>query len=243
MGISGADLLIACVGAGLRAYTKFAKVEYANGAEVPAEHFLREVESLVLENIIAQLAKITGGGKGRYSLTGIDAATRFYIFWRFTYRNLELDAGEAIIFSYGAHVELDGANGLSAGSRALVEKKKSKYKLRDFTERGEDDKLGIPREDGQSVPLIDTLHRMLWLMDNRPAELPRFLQETKANKEQLRLVAQMLAGTGLKGGEMSNVSPGAELSSLSRLIANWKSIVDEVPLTEGQKQLDFWEKK
>jgi len=243
MGISGADLLIACVGAGLRAYTKFAKVEYANGAEVPAEHFLREVESLVLENIIAQLAKITGGGKGRYSLTGIDAATRFYIFWRFTYRNLELDAGEAIIFSYGAHVELDGANGLSAGNRALVEKKKSKYKLRDYTERGEDDKLGIPREDGQPVPLIDTLHRMLWLMDNRPAELPRFLQDTKANKEQIRLIAQMLAGTGLKGGEMSNVSPSAELSSLSRLITNWKSIVDEVPLTEGQKQLDFWEKK
>jgi putative DNA methylase len=243
MGISGADLLIACVGAGLRAYTKFAKVEYANGAEVPAEHFLREVESLVLDNIIAQLAKISGGGKGRYSLAGIDAATRFYIFWRFTYRNLELDAGEAIIFSYGAHVELDGANGLSAGNHALVEKKKSKYKLRDYIERGEDDKLGIPREDGKPVPLIDKLHRMLWLMDNRPIELPRFLQDTKANKEQLRLVAQMLAGTGLKGGEMSNVSPGAELSSLSRLIANWKSIIDEVPLTEGQKQLDFWEKK
>jgi len=243
MGISGADLLISCVGAGLRAYTKFGKVEYANGAEVSAEHFLREVESLVLENIIGQLAKITGGGKGRYSLIGIDAATRFYIFWRFTYRNLDLDAGEAIIFSYGAHVELDGADGLSIGSRALVEKKKGKYKLRDFTERGEEEKLGIPDENGQPAPLIDMLHRMLWLMENHPADLPQFLQDTNANKEQLRLVAQMLAGTGLKGSEMSNVSPNAELSALSRLIANWKSVVDEAPLTPGQKQLDFWERK
>lgn len=243
MGIGGGDLLISCVGAGMRAYTKFAKVEYANGAEVPAEHFLKEVESLVLENIIGQLAKITGGGKGRYSLSGIDAATRFYIFWRFTYRNLEMDAGEAIIFSYGAHVELDGADGLSAGACALVEKKKGKYKLRDFTERGNEENLGVPDEDGQSAPLIDMLHRMLWLMENHPADLPQFLQDTKANKEQLRLVAQMLAGTGLKGSEMSSVSPSAELSALSRLIANWKSVVDEAPLTAGQKQLDFWEKR
>ncbi|MBI4028199.1 MAG: DUF1156 domain-containing protein, partial [Verrucomicrobia bacterium] len=40
MGISGADLVIACVGAGLRAFTRFARVEYANGEEVPAERFL-----------------------------------------------------------------------------------------------------------------------------------------------------------------------------------------------------------
>jgi putative DNA methylase len=31
MGIGGADLVISCVGAGLRAFTKFAEVEYANG--------------------------------------------------------------------------------------------------------------------------------------------------------------------------------------------------------------------
>jgi putative DNA methylase len=33
-GISGADLVIACVGSGLRAFTRFARVEYANGEEV-----------------------------------------------------------------------------------------------------------------------------------------------------------------------------------------------------------------
>ena len=43
-GIGGADLLMAAVGAGLRAYTRFARVEYANGDPVPAERYLREVE-------------------------------------------------------------------------------------------------------------------------------------------------------------------------------------------------------
>ena len=42
-GIGGADLLMAAVGAGLRAYTRFAKVEYANGETMPAERYLREV--------------------------------------------------------------------------------------------------------------------------------------------------------------------------------------------------------
>ena len=43
-GVTGADLVIACVGAGLRAFTKYANVEYANGQPVPADTFLAEVE-------------------------------------------------------------------------------------------------------------------------------------------------------------------------------------------------------
>ena len=39
MGVSGADLVIASIGAGLRAFTRFARVEYANGDEVPAKDF------------------------------------------------------------------------------------------------------------------------------------------------------------------------------------------------------------
>ena len=69
---------------------------------------------------------------GQASLAGVDPATRFYTLWRYTYRAADLDAGEAIIFANGTHVELDGPNGLSSGARALVEKKKGKYRLRDL---------------------------------------------------------------------------------------------------------------
>ena len=69
MGVSGADLVIACVGAGLRAFTSFARVEYANGEEVPAERFLTEVETVVLETILKRLSKEVGSGDG-YSLAG-----------------------------------------------------------------------------------------------------------------------------------------------------------------------------
>jgi putative DNA methylase len=141
MGISVADLVIASVGAGLRAFTRFAKVEYANGEEVPAERFLTEVETVVLETILARLSKEVGGNGGKYSLAGLDAETRFYVLWRYTYKATELDAGEAIIFSNGTHVELDGAQGLSSGTRALVAKNKNKYRLRDFAERADATKL------------------------------------------------------------------------------------------------------
>ena len=63
----------------------------------------------------------------------------------------------------------------------------------------------------------------------------------------MRLVAQALAGPALKGGELSDVSPSAELSALAKLTANWRSLVDEAAMTPaerderraGQKPLDF----
>jgi putative DNA methylase len=171
------------------------------------------------------------------SLAGIDPSTRFYILWRYTYRWTELDAGEAIVFANGTHVELEGAGSLTYGGRALVEKKKSKYRLRDFADRGEDEKLGIPDDSqaGKPVPLIDVLHRALWLMENRPRLLPDFLRESGVNREQMRLVAQALAGPALKGGDLGDVSPTGELAALAKMTANWRSVVEDAALTEAEK--------
>jgi len=237
MGISGADLVISSVGAGLRAFTRHASVEYANGEEVPAERFLTEVETVVLESILNRLSKEVGGnGNKQTSLAGVDSATRFYLLWRYTYRWAELDAGEAIVFANGTHVELEGQGSLSQGTRALVEKKKAKYRLRDFLERGDDDKLGLPGDNGTPAPLVDALHRTLWLMEKRPRELPEFLKESSVNREQMRLVAQALAGPALKGGELGDVSPTAELAALSKLTANWRSVIEDADVTATQRE-------
>jgi putative DNA methylase len=174
------------------------------------------------------------GGKGT-SLAGVDPATRFYTLWRYTYRSAELDAGEAIVFANGTHVELDGMNGLSSGSRALVEKKKGKYRLRDFAERGDDDKLGMPKENEQPAPLIDALQRTLWLMEHRPRQLAEFLREAEPNREQMRLVAQALAGPALKGSELGDVSTTGELAALSKLTANWRSVIEDNVFTPSEQ--------
>jgi putative DNA methylase len=226
MGITGADLIIAAVGAGLRAFTRYARVEYANGEEVPAEKFLGEVESVVLETL---LEKIFGVASSR--VAAVDGPSRFYVLWRYAYRTAELDAGEAIVFTYGQPVELDGADGLANGTLALVEKKKGKYRLRDCIERGSLEKLGLPDDEGKPAPLVDSLHRLLWLMENEPRKLPAFLDEAHPDRERLRLVAQALAGAGLSGGSENqtgvvNTTPG-EQAALGKLLANWRALVPE----------------
>lgn len=231
MGISGPDLLIAAVGAGLRAFTRYAKVEYANGDQVPAEKFLTEVETVVLDAVLQRLSSAVGTSDGRYSLAGVDSASRFYILWRYTYRSEELDAGEAIIFANGTHVELDGLHGVSSGSQALLARKASKnkikYRLLDYSERGDDSKLGTNAENGEPAPIIDTLHRLLWLMERHPSGIVEFLNKTRPNLEQVRLVAQALGGPGLKGSELAEVTGGTELAALAKLTANWRSVIED----------------
>ncbi|HNS22843.1 MAG TPA: DUF1156 domain-containing protein [Sedimentisphaerales bacterium] len=229
MGIGGADLVIACVGAGLRAFTKYEKVEYANGEEVPAEKFLAEVEAVVLDTMLARLSGTVGG-----NVSAVDSGSRFYVLWRYVYKTMELDAGEAIVFSNGTHIELDGSHGLSAGKDALIEKKKAKYRARDFTERGEYERLGMPSESqpGAAVPLIDVLHRILWLMENSPRKLAEFLDEARPDRERLRVLAQALAGAALSGKSEADAAKlvtttTAEQTALGKLLANWRSLIEE----------------
>jgi putative DNA methylase len=151
--------------------------------------------------------------------------------WRYAYRTAELDAGEAIVFTYGQPVELDGVDGLANGTLALVEKKKGKYRLRDCTERGLLEKLGLPDDEGKPAPLVDSLHRLLWLMENEPRKLSSFLDEARPDRERLRLVAQALAGAGLSGGIENQTgvvnTTASEQAALGKLLANWRALVPE----------------
>ena len=249
MGITGADLVIAAVGAGLRAFTKFSRVEYANGEEVPAEKFLAEVEGVVLETLLEKIFGVTGSG-----VAAVDGPSRFYVLWRYAYKAAEMDAGEAIVFTYGQNVELDGQNGLSTGSRALIEKKKGKYRLLDFSERGgialecervksgrvKEFESGGEKRNAPTLPpsnaptLIDTLHRILWLVENEPRNLNSFLDEARPDRERLRLVAQALAGTELEGGSVrvlesegtGGYTATREQAALKKLLANWKALIE-----------------
>lgn len=220
-GITGADLIIACVGAGLKAFTQYERVELPNGEEVSPERFITEVEGVVQETILEYLF----GSKSKIS--AVDTPTRFYILWRYAYGRGEIEAGEAIVFSYPLGVELDGSQGLSTGKIALLEKRGKKYTLKDFTERGKEEHLGIePRFGTTKKPLIDILHRLLWLMENRTLEIRDFLDQAMPNTEELRLIAQALAGSSLQGGGLK-LTTEVEQGSLQKLLSNWRSVVED----------------
>jgi putative DNA methylase len=248
-GVTGADLVIACVGAGLRAFTRFGRVEYANGEPVAADAFLAEVEGEVLETLLEKLFGISRAG-----VRSVDGVTRFYVLWRYAYRHAALDGGEAIVFAYPQRVELDGPGGLSSGSNPLVEKRKGRYRLRDFAERGADRELGMPHgraepsahavapapRRGELAPTIDALHRLLWLVEHRPGEIGKYLDEATPDVERLRVVAQTLAGHTLAGNgndrgrspgvgrsaQALTVGRGAEAAALRKLTTNWRTLIE-----------------
>ncbi len=219
-GIGGADLLMAAVGAGLRAYTRFAKVEYANGEIVPAELYLRDVEGVVLDVMLDEIFGLRGAAVG-----SVDPETRFYVLWRFTYRESLIQAGDAYVFCYPQGIEIDGPQGLSGPPPCLVEKSRSKFRVRTFEERGSDDGLGIST-NGRQAPLIDVIHRLLWLLDHRPIQVREFLKSARPSQEQLRLVTQALCAPVLSRPEAQDATTTTELRALSKLNANWRSVVE-----------------
>ncbi len=71
-GVSGSDLVIAAVGAGLRALTRYERVEQDIGELLPAEHFLAVVQGRVLDAIFGSLASA-------------DPVTRYYLAAQYSY--------------------------------------------------------------------------------------------------------------------------------------------------------------
>ena len=219
-GIGGADLLMAAVGAGLRAYTQFARVDYANGEPVSAERYLRDVEGVVLDVMLDEIFGLRGA-----AVAAVDSITRFYILWRFTYREAAIEAGDAYVFCYPQGIEIDGPEGLTGQPPKLVEKAGSKFSVRTFEERGEDEALGLVT-DGRAAPLVDVLHRLLWLLQEQPTSVGEYLETARPNTEQLRLVAQALAAPVLGRTQSQDATPTPELGALARLNANWRVIVE-----------------
>jgi len=223
-GIGGADLVIAAVGAGLRAYTQYAHVELASGEELDASAYLEEVQREVAEVVLEKVMGVDRRGVG-----GVDPRTRYYVLGRYQYGIAQVPFDEANVLARGVGVELDAPHGLTWGSNPLVEKKKDKVRLRDYRSRGEDEDLGLPC-NGARAPLVDVLHRLLWLAEHAPLEVPQFLVQARPDAAQLRLVAQALAGRALAAeptpGAMRNTRT-PEQGAIDRLLAAWKRVVEE----------------
>jgi len=223
-GITGADLVIAAVGAGLRAYTQYARVELASGEKLDAKSYLDEVQREVLEVILEQVMKCD-----RHGVSGVDKPTQYYVLGRYQYGESIIPFDEANVLARGVGVELDGPRALTSGRNPLIKKSKDKVSFRNYLERGKDDRLGLVGELN-GIPIIDILHRLLWLLDNNPGEIPNFLIQSQPDIGQLRLVAQALAGKALA----DEPHPGAALDTrtkeqqaIDRLLAAWKRIIEE----------------
>ena len=211
-GVTGSDLVIACVGAGLRPFTRYDRVEQDNGEALPAVSFLQMVQTRVLDAIFGNLA-------------GADPATRFYVAAQFSYGYGFIDFAEVNNLAYMTGVELDGPRGLTAGSCPLVAKEKSNVALRDFEERGKDYRLGTRSDGSPPPPVIDVAQGLLWRAEHKPSELASYLDQAGADGALLRHVVQALAGKALRG--TSGDGKPREAAAAERLLGAWKRLVDD----------------
>ena len=243
-GVTGADLVIACIGAGLRAYTQFDRVELPNGDELDASSFLDEVQKEVAETILGTVL-----GCDQKGVSAVDKPTQYYILGRYEYGEAIVEFDEANTLARGIGVELDGVGGLTDGKLALVKKTKNQIQLKDYQERGALEDLGIqktekeqifnvkPQAIGNAPSLIDILHRLLWLSENRPQGIYEFLSLAQPDTTQLQLVAQALAGRALTpeagGMEGHTTNRTKEQQTIDTLLASWKRLIEENLFTQG----------
>ncbi|MDP9302029.1 MAG: DUF1156 domain-containing protein, partial [Actinomycetota bacterium] len=226
LGVTGGDLVIATIGAGLRAYTRYRKVELPNGDPMEAEHFLDEVQGSVIQTILSDLMGIPKSG-----VEVVDPVTQLYVIGRFEYGDASVPFDEMNTLAHGVlggsragGVELVGARSLVAGAGALIAQSGGSLRLRDYLERGEHERVGSA-EDGVP-PLIDILHRVLWLAHRAPAQLPDYLWDTRPDLGRLQLVARALATTSLSGKGQGTTN--REQEAIQSLLAAWRPLVEDV---------------
>ena len=138
LGVTGADLVIATVGAGLRALTRYERVEQDNGELLPAERFLAVVQGRVLDAIFGSLASA-------------DPVTRYYLAAQYSYGYAAVPFDEANNLARMTGVDLDSPHGLTGGRNPLVLKQGSTVALRDFEDRGRRSPAGASRRGERSA--------------------------------------------------------------------------------------------
>jgi putative DNA methylase len=212
LGVSGSDLVIATVGAGLRALTRYERVEQDNGEPLPAERFLTTVQTKVLDAIFGSLA-------------GADPATRYYLAAQYSYGYTAVPFDEANNLARMTSVDLDSPQGLTGGRNPLVLKQGSTVALRDFEDRGDDPQLGLPVEGNGHATLVDVAHGLLWRAEHRPSELRSYLLDAQPDSEWLRKVIQALAGKALRG--TSDGAKSREAAAAERILVSWHRLVED----------------
>ena len=212
LGVTGADLVIATVGAGLRALTRYERVEQDNGELLPAERFLAVVQGRVLDAIFGSLASA-------------DPVTRYYLAAQYSYGYAAVPFDEANNLARMTGVDLDSPHGLTGGRNPLVLKQGSTVALRDFEDRGGDPQLGLPVEGNGQPALLDVAHGLLWRAEHRPSELRAYLLDARPDSELLRQVIQALAGKALRSA--SDSAKSREAAAAERLLVSWRRFVED----------------
>jgi putative DNA methylase len=180
-GISGADFFVSAIGPAVEVFGQYSKVEKLSGEEVSVKELLEYVRKVVSEFALERVLK-------RADLGGVDAETRFYLLWRWTFGNAKVLFDEAIKLSRPMGVELTEL----WNSGSFVKKEKEFIRVLDPRERAKDSAF-MKRTKFNSM--IDVLHYVLILWEKGDkSKIKEVLEETGyASNEIFWQVAQAIS--------------------------------------------------
>lgn len=183
-GIRGADFFISAIGPALSVFGKYERVTKLSGEEVTVGQFLDEVRGLVTTYALAKILKATHTG-------AIDPESRFYVVWKWSYRDSKVPADESFKLSQAL-----GFDTASLWDRTgVLEKSGENVQASTISKRIKIKNLGEPSADGTPASLVDVLHRMCAFREKNDTQgMGEFLGRSgHANNNSLWLVAQAVS--------------------------------------------------
>lgn len=222
LGIQGPDFIWAALGPALEAYSAHPFVKKTAGGIMTVPEFLKEVRRLVLQFSLGELPgfrDVQRETQGRGESLDIDAVTQYYLLHRAYFNLAPAPAGACILFANACgknETELRVVwnileqGGKSKRGRPRIQEedeledeadeapgsKGNEFRLLGWQERASADGLGESRA-GNAAPLIDKLHRLMFLFQqNRAAEVQQNfeawrLASEKAFKPLLQAVREL----------------------------------------------------
>jgi adenine-specific DNA methylase len=179
-GIAGPDFFIACIGSAIEVFGRYKKVMDYEGNVIRADKLLEFVRGVVTEYAVKQI--IHNGIAGEFS-----PLTKFYILWRWTFREakVEFDEARKLAQSLGVNLEIEWNKG-------FIKKEKDYIKVLGPQERKIEEIENLKDKD-----LIDVLHHvlLLWAQGKRN-EMIKVLSESGFGKNEIFYkVAQAISET------------------------------------------------
>jgi putative DNA methylase len=200
LGIQGPDFLWAALGPALEAYSAHLYVKKTGGGIMTVSEFLHEVRKLVLQFSLGELPgfhDLQRETQGRGESLEIDPVTQYYLLHRAFFRLDPAPAGACILYANACGknetelkvvwniLEQGGKKKgrprkeeeeMEEGQESTAEGKGNEYRLLKWDERAGSDALGESKA-GQPAPLIDKLHRLMYLFQqNRTMEVQQLFE-------------------------------------------------------------------
>ena len=178
-GLSGADFFIAAIGSAIEIFGKYEKVMNFEGEIIRADRLLDEVREIATDYAVRQILQNGFAGE-------ISDLTRFYVLWRWEYKEARVRFDDARKLAQSCGVDL----AREWGGRSFVVKEKAFIRVLGPQSREMDD-LRNTRE------LIDVLHRvlLLWEKGQRNELIDVLAESGYGESEAFYRVAQAISET------------------------------------------------